>query len=121
MRTVGRFIPMRAILTASLLGLAPLLALGLGACTPVQWEHPDYGTSRLQADLADCDHAAFEESWRTSWQPAFVAPHVYTLPNGQRVFDPGPQFPYMPYADTSELRSFCMRAKGYRLVPVPSS
>ena len=107
-----------------LLPAVPVLAaaLSLGACTPMQWVHPEYGTSRLQADLAACDHAAFEESWRMAWaEPTFAVPHVYLLPNGQRVSEPGPVFPNAPYADTGELRNFCMRAKGYELVPVPEA
>lgn len=106
------------------LGVLTVLALAcaLGACTPMQWEHPEYGTSRLPADLAACDHAAFEESWRMAWtEPTFAVPHFELLPNGQRVYEPAPMFPYAPYADTGELRNFCMRAKGYRLVPAPSS
>ena len=99
-----------------------LAAPALGGCTPLQWQHPVYGTSRTEADLAACDHAAIQESNRyISSLPTPAFPHVYTLSNGQRVVDPAPQFAYTPYADVSELRSFCMRSKGYELAPVPSS
>jgi len=99
-----------------------LAAAMLAACTPMQWQHPAYGTSRTEADLATCDHAAIQESNRyISSQPTIAFPHVYTLPNGQRVVDPAPQFAYTPYADISELRSFCMRSKGYELVPAKTS
>ncbi len=97
-------------------------AAALGGCTPLQWQHPLYGTTRTEADLAACDRAAFQEADRyISSQPYPAFPHVYTLPNGQRVVDPAPQFAYTPYGNVSELRSFCMRSKGYELVPVPES
>lgn len=103
------------------LGLAPfLLALGLVACTPVRWEHPLTGTTRTQADLADCGHLAIQESWRSApTDPLFNVPRVHRLPNGQTVYDPAPHFANDAYANTGELRSFCMRAKGYELVPAP--
>ena len=97
-----------------------LAAAWLSACTPLQWQHPQYGTSRTEADLAACDHAAIQESNRVIVsEPTFVVPHVVTLPNGQRLVEPGPQFAYQPSSNLSELRSFCMRSKGYELVPVP--
>ena len=103
--------------------LARLAAVGLGACglaacTPLQWQHPLYGTANLEADLAACDRLAERESWRMS-EPTPAFPHVYTLPSGQRVVDPYPRFP--SYGNTGELRNFCMRAKGYELVPVPEA
>ena len=95
-----------------------LAAIGLTACTPLQWQHPQYGTSRTEADLQACDHAAIQESNRYAWsEPTFVVPHVVTLPNGQRLVEPAPQFASSPAANLSELRSFCMRSKGYELVP----
>lgn len=94
-------------------------AVGLAGCTPLEWQHPQYGTSRTQADLAACDHAAIQESNRYAWsEPTFVVPHVVTLPNGQRLVEQGPQFGYQPTSNLSELRSFCMRSKGYELAPV---
>ncbi len=104
---------------ARLIGLLVAIA-GLGGCTPQQWQHPVYGTSQLQADLAACDHIAMQESWRYSFsEPTVAFPHVYTLPSGQRVVDPYPRYP--SYANTGELRNFCMRSKGYELVPVPEA
>lgn len=102
--------------------LSALTVASLGACTPVQWQHPEYGTTHLEADLAACDHIAMQESWRYSWnQPPFAIPHIYTLPSGVRVMDPNPFYMGSPYSNTAELRSFCMRSKGYELLPVPGS
>jgi hypothetical protein len=48
------------------------------------------------------------------------APHVSRLPSGQVVIDPAPRYPYgSAYPNPGELRSFCMRSRGYELVPVP--
>lgn len=109
---------MRRFLTSALV-ISALGATGLGACAPVEWQHPDYGTTHLEADLADCDHIAMQEQGRYSWnQPPFAIPHIYSLPSGVRVMDPNPYYSASPYSNTSELRSFCMRSKGYELMPV---
>ena len=93
--------------------------LGLAACEPLQWEHPQYGTTRLEADLADCDHIALANSYRFGpADPMLTAPHVYRLPGGQVVADPVPTRSYSSYSNLGELRSFCMRSKGYELTPV---
>ena len=95
-----------------------LAAAALGACAPLHWEHPQYGTTRADADLQECDHAAIVQSNRSiETEPTFVVPHVVTLPNGQRLVEPAPTFAYAPSSNLSELRSYCMRVKGYELVP----
>lgn len=100
--------------------LYALLAAALGGCTPLEWQHPEYGTTRLQTDLAACDRIAGQEAWRYS-EPMVAFPHVYTLPSGQRVVDPYPRFPSYGGANIGELRNFCMRSKGYELVPIPQT
>ncbi len=97
------------------------VAVALNACQRLQWEHPQYGTSRLEADLADCDHVALENTYRFSGgDPMLTAPHVYRLPSGQVVADPAP-YRYSSYSNLGELRNFCMRSKGYELMPVPEA
>ncbi len=97
-------------------------AAAVGACQQLQWEHPQYGTSRLQADLADCDHVALENTYRfPGGDPMLTAPHVYRLPSGQVVADPTPYRSYGTYSNLGELRNFCMRSKGYELTPVPEA
>ncbi len=98
------------------------VTFALAGCQNVEWSHPQYGTSRVQADLSDCDHIAAQESTRSAFasEPLMTAPHVSRLPSGQVVADPTPRFPYgSAYPNPGELRSFCMRSKGYELVPVP--
>jgi hypothetical protein len=97
------------------------LTAALGACQNVEWSHPQLGTSQLQADLGECDHLAVQHSYRYAYaaEPLMTAPHVSRLPSGQVVTEPTPRFPYgSAYPNPGELRSFCMRSKGYELVPV---
>jgi hypothetical protein len=99
-----------------------VLIAALAACQNVEWSHPQYGTSRAQADLTDCDHIAVTESHRSAYasEPLMTAPHVSRLPSGQPVADPTPRFEFgSAYPNPGDLRSFCMRSKGYELVPVP--
>jgi hypothetical protein len=106
----------------ALLPLLLLLLLTVAACTPMQWQHPLYGTTRAQADLTDCDHIALQEAWRyPAFSPFMTVPHVHHLPNGQVIVDPTPNYAYDPYYNTPQLRNFCMRSKGYELVPAPRS
>ncbi|HEX9462859.1 MAG TPA: hypothetical protein VGB82_09695 [Alphaproteobacteria bacterium] len=99
------------------------LIIALGGCQNLEWSHPQFGTSRLQADLTDCDHIAVQESSRYAGaEPLLTAPHVSRLPSGQVVSDPTPRFPSgSSYPNPGEMRSFCMRSKGYELVPVPEA
>ena len=94
-------------------------ALGLAACSGPTWEHPQLGTTRLQADLDECAVAAQDyaqlvagSQGTTALSPLKSAParagHVYAL---------GPDQPPQPPAIGREPpRSLgeCMRAKGYR-------
>ena len=96
--------------------------LALAACERLEWRHPQYGTSRLEADLTDCDHIALENTYRFSGgDPMLVAPHVYRLPGGQVIADPAPRSSYTTYSNLGELRNLCMRSKGYELTPVPEA
>ena len=91
------------------------LALLLGACTaPMHWEHPELGTSRLADDLTDCSRSAHLEVARYS--AADYAPRVTRGPDGRVSVEPAPARPD-PYAQEAQLRDYCMRAKGYKLVP----
>ena len=99
-----------------------LLTACLAGCQNLEWSHPQYGTSRVQADLTDCDHIAVRESSRSAYasEPLMTAPHASRLPSGQVVPEPTPRFEYgSSYPNPGDLRSFCMRSKGYELVPVP--
>src|SRR5262249_11999398 len=104
--------------------LAVLLTVAaLGACTPMRWEHPQYGLAGAQEDLATCNQSARAEAWQYQssvraqmWEPA----RYYRNSSGRFVYDPWSNYRrYDPWMDESRLANFCMRNKGYQLVPVP--
>lgn len=103
--------------------MRPLAALALiallGACSPMRWEHPQYGMAGTDTDLRDCTQSARTEAWRSSFgYSAFDHPRYYRGPNGQRYYDPFPMRRDSTF-DEWQLRDYCMRNKGYKLVPVP--
>jgi hypothetical protein len=111
--------PAAALALAATLGV---LMAALGGCTPVQWEHPVYGMARTTADLADCDHLAFQESWRSSADGGFLNQvRVHRLYDSPMMNDLAPRYGFQPYSTTGETRTYCMRAKGYELMPVAQS
>jgi len=100
------------------LALAVLLA---AACTPLQWVRQDASPVQLEQDMAQCQQQAWREaSWRSFYYPALGPTLIHDL-RGRRVL----VWPYSPFSDPfgerffeeSRLTQFCMRAKGYELVP----
>ena len=98
-----------------------MLAALLAACTPLEWVRPDSTPETLEQDLARCQQEAWREaSWR-SWLYRPFGPTVAHDLTGRRVL----LWPYSPFSDPfgdrffeeSRLAHFCMRAKGYELVP----
>lgn len=104
--------------------LIPLLLIAAAACTPVQWARPDTPPEQLGQDLAFCH----QEAWREAQWRGFLFMNRYygattvVDSQGRRIV-----IPYSPFGDPfgdvhmeeSRLAAFCMRAKGYDLVPVP--
>ena len=103
-----------------LLACATLLA----ACTPMQWLHegavPDAAV--LDKDSIDCRQQAWQEAqYRAFAYPAYGP--VITRDIAGRRFVGWPYRPYAypfgdPFLEESRLMQFCMRNKGYELVPV---
>src|SRR5258708_31542441 len=91
------------------------LIIALGGCQNLEWSHPQFGTSRLQADLTDCDHITVQESSRYAGaQPLLTAPHVSRLPSGQVVSAPTPRFPSRSsYPNPCELQTVAMPSRRY--------
>ena len=91
----------------------------LAACAPVRWEHPALGAAQSEADLEDCRRQAWIEAQREAF--FYYRPYPYRGRDGRfywRYYDPywygaGDRF----FRET-QLRDFCMRSKGYNLVPV---
>ena len=102
--------------------LVPGLLFLAAGCTPMQWVRQDAGPEQIRQDEALCQREAWREA---SWRAWFYRPFGPTLihdPTGRRFL----VWPYSPFGDPfgdrfmeeSRLASFCMRAKGYELVPV---
>jgi hypothetical protein len=98
-----------------------VLALLLAGCTPLYWVKPDTGPEQLEQDMAQCQQAAWREaSWR-SWLYRPLGPTIIQDLHGRRML----VWPYSSFGDPfgdrffeeSRLAQFCMRAKGYELVP----
>jgi hypothetical protein len=99
--------------------LAALLLLA--GCTPMQWVRQDTGPELLGHDLAQCRQEAWREAqWRAFLYRPFGATTVVDR-FGRRFV-----IPYSPFGDPfgdsfmeeSRLAHFCMRSKGYALVPI---
>ncbi|HEX6265849.1 MAG TPA: hypothetical protein VFZ81_03015 [Burkholderiales bacterium] len=103
--------------------VAAFLALLLTAagCTPMYWVRQDTGPEQLDRDMELCQRAAWREaSWRASFYRPLGPTVIHDL-HGRRLL----VWPYSPFSDPfgdrffeeSRLAHFCMRAKGYELVP----
>jgi hypothetical protein len=104
--------------------LFALAALALGGCTPLQWVRDGAvpATEVVEKDSADCRQAAWREAQYRYWGygPSF-GPIYGRDPFGRRlVTSPyGWGYPFFdPFFEESRLADFCMRSKGYQLVPV---
>lgn len=112
---MGRLVP---------LALAALLP-AFGACTPMRWEHPQLGAA-TDDEVRDCSVKARQQAWRNSFMyqpwgyPFPYRSYAYRDRHGHLRYAE-PVFPH--YRDTTfdewNLRDYCMRSKGYQLVPVP--
>jgi len=98
-----------------------VLLLTVAGCTPMYWVRQDTGPEQLDRDMEQCQQAAWREaSWRSTLYRPF-GPTVIQDLHGRRLL----VWPYSPFSDPfgerffeeSRLAHFCMRAKGYELVP----
>lgn len=101
-------------------GLAALTVLAaVAACTPMRWEHPQYGAAGTETDLTDCSRSARAEAWRQSFMYGGWGPTYYRGRDGRVYRDPFAMRHRSSTFDEWQLRDYCMRNKGYQLVPVP--
>jgi hypothetical protein len=101
-----------------------LCFLACAGCTPMQWLHegaaPDAAV--LDKDSTECRQQAWQEAqYRAFFYPAFGP--VLTRDLAGRRFAGWPYRPYGypfgdPFLEEARLTQFCMRNKGYELVPV---
>jgi hypothetical protein len=103
--------------------LIPLFVLATAACTPMQWVRQDTTPEQFSQDLAYCH----QEAWREAQWHNFLFMNRYygattvVDPRGRPIVVPYSAFggPFGdPYIEESRLAHFCMRAKGYDLVPI---
>jgi hypothetical protein len=101
--------------------LAVLVLAAAAGCTPLHWVRQDTGPEQFRQDMAQCQQEAWREaSWRSSlYRP--LAPLMVEDAYGRR-FLAWPRSPFNDpwgerFFEESRLTSFCMRAKGYELVP----
>jgi hypothetical protein len=94
----------------------------------MEWQHASFGSEPSQADVDACNQLAFYEAQRQAFFFDAGWPRFYGPPWGRPwhgrhwVRHPGP-WPRASMSDRffleRDLFGFCMRAKGYRLVPAP--
>jgi hypothetical protein len=95
------------------------LGVAAGACTPMQWQHQALGVTPSQAEVGECNQSAFYEANRQAFFYDFAWPRYYYGRPGHR--------PWPRYSSSDrfflerDLFDYCMRAKGYRLVPAPNA
>jgi hypothetical protein len=96
-------------------------ALLASGCTPMQWVRQGASPDELNQDLAQCRQEAWREAqWRSFLYRPFGATSMIDRFGRRHVFF------YSPFGDPfgdsyieeSRLAHFCMRAKGYELVPI---
>jgi hypothetical protein len=106
--------------------LIPLAFLLAAGCTPLQWSRPDTSPEQFSQDVAFCQ----QEAWREAQWHSFLFLNRYY--GGTTIVDSRGRHMFVPYApfgdpfgdryyDEARLTHFCMRAKGYDLVPVESA
>ena len=105
--------------------LIPLVLVVLAGCTSMQWVRPGSTLDELNLDLAYCRQEAWREAqWRSfSFLNRSVGATTIVDSRGRRIV-----VPYSPFGDPFgdayleewRLAHFCMRARGYELVPIES-
>lgn len=95
-----------------------LTLLGAGGCTPMQWVRDDADAARSRKDLAECGREAWLRSYDRSVYYGASGPIIVRDWQGRIAI----LNPYGPFSDPflleSQLADFCMRQRGYRLVPL---
>jgi hypothetical protein len=106
--------------TAAALGAVLVLA----GCTPMEWVKPDVTAEERDQDAIACQQDAWREAQWRGWyyRPFPMAP--FRDATGRRFF-PGPYYYADPFGDPfleeGRLAQFCMRNKGYELVPAEAA
>jgi hypothetical protein len=101
---------------------AAAAVLVLAGCTPMEWIKPDVTPEEREQDAIACQQEAWHEARWRAWyyRPYPIAP--FRDASGRFLF-PGPYGYFSdpfgdPFLEEGRLAQFCMRSKGYELVPV---
>jgi len=95
-----------------------VIAFLVAGCTPMQWQHAVSGMPPSQDDLNYCRQSAYYEAQRQAFLNDFMWPPFAYDRSG--VIRPVPFGSHRNrFFLEQDLFDYCMRAKGYRLVPVP--
>jgi len=98
-------------------------AVFLAACTPLQWVKADVAPQQAEEDFNACRQEAWREArMHASWFHRPMFPYAVHDAQGRR-FLVWPQSGMHDafgdqFMEESRLAHFCMRSKGYQLVPV---
>ena len=105
----------------ALIAITTLAALAAAACASPQWAKKDTAAEQVQADLRECEDAAFREANAVPLPYPTMDPVILQDSSGQR-FN---VYPTGPFADPhgerfmrqARLARECMSKRGYELVP----
>ncbi|MEX2648961.1 MAG: hypothetical protein WD673_08110 [Alphaproteobacteria bacterium] len=106
---------------------AAVLAV-VGACAPMTWTRPGTSAETAQADRIECRAIAARQADALAFRRGLIHPFpLHRWRHGRYGFDADPfgdDFYDSPFDDpfflAHELERECLRAKGYRLTPVPA-
>jgi hypothetical protein len=89
----------------------------------MQWVREDATPEQLSEDSVRCQQDAWREARMNIWYYRPISPIFVRDPRGGRfIVSPGASYydPFGdPYMEEARLTQFCMRNKGYELVPAP--
>ena len=89
----------------------------------MRWEHPNLSAADADADWSDCRRSAQYEAREQEWRDRFYNPPRYVRGRDGRLYRTEEPFSMFGRNDIffreQQLTDFCMRSKGYRMVPVP--
>jgi hypothetical protein len=105
--------------------LLALIVLAFAGCTPMQWVREGVvpAPAALEEDATNCRQQAWREAQYRAWSYRPIGPIAIRDASGGRRFVGWPYGPYAypfgdPFFEEARLTDFCMRAKGYELVPL---
>jgi hypothetical protein len=96
------------------------LAVLVGCGPRLMWQHQSFGTPPTQAEIDECRRDAYLEAQQQAFFYDFARPGFFVDRAGRLRPAPFTRFrPHDPFFLEQDLFRFCMRARGYRLVPAP--